>query len=84
MDPTSIFLTANILARKHGIDRIDIVRSRSIGLKPRGYYVTLRFTLLRFAHIDLEGPTLDREIRALRDSFVTANYAKIMYNGPLV
>ena len=35
-DPTAIFLTANTLARKHGVGRIDIVENRFIGLKSRG------------------------------------------------
>ena len=35
-DPTSIFLTANTLSRKHGVGRIDIVENRFIGLKSRG------------------------------------------------
>lgn len=38
-------------------------------------------TCLRSAHIDLEGLVLDREVRALRDQFVTFNYSKILYNG---
>jgi len=38
-------------------------------------------TCLRAAHIDLEGLCLDREVRALRDQFVTFNYSKILYNG---
>lgn len=80
-DPTSIFLTANTLARKHGIGRIDIVENRFIGLKSRGCYETPGLTILRLAHIDLEGLVLDREIRALRDAFVTVNYSKILYNG---
>jgi argininosuccinate synthase len=33
------------------------------------------------AHIDLEGLVLVREVRALRDQFVTFNYAKLLYNG---
>ena len=69
-EPTSIFLTANTLARKHGVGRIDIVENRFIGLKSRDC-----------AHVDLEGLTLDREVRALRDQFVTVNYSKILYNG---
>lgn len=80
-DPTSIFLAANKLARKHGVGRIDIVENRFIGLKSRGCYETPGLTILRSAHIDLEGLTLDREIRALRDQFVTVNYSKILYNG---
>jgi argininosuccinate synthase len=34
-DP-GIFLTANALARKHGVGRIDMVENRPIGLKSRG------------------------------------------------
>lgn len=37
--------------------------------------------MLRAAHIDIEGLTLDREVRALRDQFVTFNYGRILYNG---
>ncbi|KAK1078996.1 argininosuccinate synthetase, partial [Friedmanniomyces endolithicus] len=55
--------------------------NRFIGLKSRGCYETPGLTMLRSAHIDLEGLTMDREIRALRDQFVTFAYAKILYNG---
>jgi len=80
-DPTSLFLAANALARKHGIGRIDIVENRFIGLKSRGCYETPGLTILRMAHIDIEGLTLDREIRALRDQFVTIGWSRILYNG---
>lgn len=80
-DPLSLFLTANAIARRHGIGRIDIVENRFIGLKSRGCYETPGLTILRSAHIDLEGLVLDREIRSLRDQFVTFNYSKILYNG---
>ena len=33
------------------------------------------------AHIDLEGLTLDRNVRALRDQFVTIELSRILYNG---
>ncbi|KAK1017122.1 argininosuccinate synthetase [Friedmanniomyces endolithicus] len=80
-DPVDLFLTANTIARRHGVGRIDIVENRFIGLKSRGCYETPGLTMLRSAHIDLEGLTMDREIRALRDQFVTFAYAKILYNG---
>lgn len=35
------------------------------------------------AHINLEGLVLDREVRDLRDQFVTSNYAKVPYNKSL-
>ncbi|MCJ1252478.1 argininosuccinate synthetase [Lignoscripta atroalba] len=80
-DPLELFLTANAIARRHGVGRIDIVENRFIGLKSRGCYETPGLTLLRSAHLDLEGLVLDREVRALRDQFVTFHYAKILYNG---
>ncbi|KAF3939421.1 hypothetical protein ABW19_dt0201535 [Dactylella cylindrospora] len=76
-----LFLKVNTIARKHGVGRIDIVENRFIGLKSRGCYETPGLTCLRAAHVDLEGLVLDREVRALRDQFVTFNYAKILYNG---
>lgn len=80
-DSVELFLTANKLARRNGVGRIDIVENRFIGIKSRGCYETPGLTLLRSAHIDLEGLTLDREVRALRDNFVTVNYSRILYNG---
>ncbi|EGP89965.1 unnamed protein product [Zymoseptoria tritici ST99CH_1A5] len=80
-DSVDLFLAANAIARKHGVGRIDIVENRFIGLKSRGCYETPGFTMLRAAHIDLEGLVMDREVRALRDQFVTFNYAKLLYNG---
>lgn len=80
-DAVELFLESNAIARRHGVGRIDIVENRFIGLKSRGCYETPGLTCLRAAHIDLEGLVLDREVRALRDQFVTFNYAKILYNG---
>jgi argininosuccinate synthase len=80
-DAVELFLEANAIARRHGVGRIDIVENRFIGLKSRGCYETPGLTCLRSAHIDLEGLVLDREVRALRDQFITFNYAKILYNG---
>lgn len=80
-DGVEIFLALNALARKHGIGRIDIVENRFIGVKSRGCYESPGATILRAAHIDLEGLTLDRNVRALRDQFVTFELSKILYNG---
>lgn len=80
-EPLDLFLAANTIARRHGVGRIDIVENRFIGLKSRGCYETPGLTILRSAHVDLEGLVLDKEIRALRDQFVTFNYSKILYNG---
>ncbi|KAE9406276.1 argininosuccinate synthetase [Gymnopus androsaceus JB14] len=69
------------LSRKHGIGRIDIVENRFIGVKSRGCYESPGATILRAAHIDLEGLTLDRNVRALRDQFVSIEFSRILYNG---
>lgn len=80
-DPVDVFLALNALARKHGIGRIDIVENRFIGVKSRGCYESPAATILRVAHMDIEGLTLDRNVRALRDQFVTIELARILYNG---
>lgn len=80
-DSVELFVALNKLGFTHGIGRIDIVENRFIGLKSRGCYETPGLTMLRAAHIDIEGLVLDREVRALRDQFTTFNYAKILYNG---
>ncbi|KAK0189205.1 argininosuccinate synthetase [Armillaria mellea] len=72
-DPVEIFLALNALGRKHG--------NRFIGVKSRGCYESPGATILRAAHVDLEGLTLDRNVRALRDQFVTIEFSRILYNG---
>lgn len=79
--PVPIFLELNALARKHGIGRIDIVENRFIGVKSRGCYESPGATILRVAHMDIEGLTLDRNVRRLRDQFVTPQLSQILYNG---
>ncbi|KAI9338525.1 argininosuccinate synthase [Obelidium mucronatum] len=74
------FLYLNQLGRKHGVGRIDIVENRFIGIKSRGCYETPGGTILRAAHVDLEGLTLDREVRRLRDQF-SQRLSEIIYNG---
>lgn len=80
-DSVEIFLALNALARKHGIGRIDIVENRFIGVKSRGCYESPGATILRVAHMDVEGLTLDRNVRRLRDEFVTPQLSQILYNG---
>ena len=61
-DSVDLFLTANSIARRNGVGRLDIVENRFIGLKSRGCYETPGLTMLRAAHVDLEGLVLDREV----------------------
>lgn len=80
-NPLDIFLDISNLARTNGVGRIDIVEDRYINLKSRGCYEQAPLTVLRKAHVDLEGLVLDKEIRQIRDSFVTPTYSRLLYNG---
>jgi argininosuccinate synthase len=66
-DSLELFLYCNTIAGKHGIGRIDIVENRFVGIKSRGVYETPGGTLLRAAHLDLEGITMDRFLVRARD-----------------
>ncbi|KNE59971.1 argininosuccinate synthase [Allomyces macrogynus ATCC 38327] len=78
--PLDVFLYLNTLGRRNGIGRIDIVENRFIGIKSRGCYETPGGTILLKAHKDLEGLTMDREVRKLRDE-LSFKYAHLLYNG---
>lgn len=80
-DSVELFLALNEVGRRNGVGRIDIVENRYIGLKSRGCYDSPAMTILRLAHLDLEGLVLDREVRSLRDQFVTHTWSKLLYNG---
>ncbi|RKP03250.1 hypothetical protein CXG81DRAFT_9826 [Caulochytrium protostelioides] len=79
-DILDLFLYVNELGRKHGIGRVDIVENRFIGIKSRGCYETPGGTILLKAHIDLEGLTLDREVRRLRNE-AGDKLGLVLYNG---
>lgn len=80
-EPVALFTYLNTVARRNGIGRIDIVESRFIGVKSRGCYETPGGTILRTAHKDLEGLTLDGQLRALRDQNITIPFSRCLYNG---
>ncbi|KAG1054732.1 hypothetical protein G6F43_003268 [Rhizopus delemar] len=80
-EPVQLFTYLNTVARRNGIGRIDIVESRFIGVKSRGCYETPGGTILRTAHQDLEGLTLDGQLRAYRDQNITIPYGRSLYNG---
>lgn len=80
-DSVQLFKELNRIGKVHGIGRIDIVENRLIGLKSRGCYDSPAMTILRLAHLDLEGLVLDAQVRSLRDQFVTHNWSTYLYNG---
>ena len=79
-DPLELFLAVNALGSRHGIGRIDIVENRFVGIKSRGVYETPGGTILREAHMDIEGIAMDREVMRLRDS-LSPKFSELIYNG---
>lgn len=79
-DPLKMYLWLNDIANKHGIGRVDIVENRFVGIKSRGVYETPGATILRCAHLDIEGIAMDREVMRLRD-MLSPKFAEIVYNG---
>jgi argininosuccinate synthase len=80
-ESVALFNELNSIGKVHGIGRIDIVENRFIGLKSRGCYDAPAMTILRLAHLDLEGLVLDGQVRSLRDQFVTHHWSTLLYNG---
>ena len=79
-DPLDLFMYANEIARAHAIGRIDIVENRFVGIKSRGVYETPGGTLLRAAHMDLEGICMDREVKRITEG-LSNEFARLCYNG---
>merc|ERR1712071_565611 len=79
-DPLELFLYCNTIAGKHGIGCIDIVENRFVGIKSRGVYETPGGTLLRDAHMDLEGICMDREVKRIAEH-MGSEFARLCYNG---
>ncbi|RYP82655.1 hypothetical protein DL770_005544 [Monosporascus sp. CRB-9-2] len=75
-----IFKGANEIGRVNGIGRVDIVESRFIGLKSRGCYDSPGLSILRQAHMDLEGLVMDSKVRSIRDR-LSQDWSAAIYNG---
>ena len=70
----------NELGKKHGIGGLDLVESRFVGMKSRGYYETPGGTILWHGHRAIESITLDRGAMHLKDELMP-RYASLIYNG---
>lgn len=79
-DPLEIYTYLNKIGGENGIGRIDIVENRFIGMKSRGIYETPAGEIIRQAHLDIEGITMDKEVRKLRN-ILADQYANQLYNG---
>jgi len=78
--PLELFQYLNGLGCENGIGRIDIVENRFVGIKSRGVYETPAGTILRIAHMDIEGIAMDREVLKLRN-MLTPKVSELIYNG---
>ncbi|OHE96017.1 argininosuccinate synthase [Colletotrichum orchidophilum] len=79
-DAVELFGLLNAIGKEHAVGRIDIVENRMIGLKSRGCYDSPAMTILRLAHISLEGLVMDGRVRALRD-LLSKQWSELLYNG---
>ncbi|KAI0109350.1 argininosuccinate synthase [Hypoxylon sp. NC0597] len=79
-DSIELFALLNELGKEHGVGRIDIVENRFLGLKSRGCYDSPAMTILRLAHISIEGLVLDGRVRSLRDN-LSKQWSELIYNG---
>jgi argininosuccinate synthase len=78
--PLGLFTYLNEIGAANGIGRIDLVENRFVGIKSRGIYESPAMTILRVAHLDIEGIAMDREVLRLRD-LLTPKFSEIVYNG---
>jgi argininosuccinate synthase len=79
-EPLELFTHLNKVGARNGVGRIDIVENRFVGIKSRGIYETPAMTILRAAHMDIEGIAMDREVMRLRD-MLTPKFSELVYNG---
>ena len=78
--PLNLFVYLNKVGGANGIGRVDLVENRFVGMKSRGVYETPAGTILMQAHLDMEGITMDREVKLIRDSLIP-KIASLIYNG---
>ena len=79
-NPLHIINYLNLVGRKNGIGRVDMVENRFIGIKSRGVYETPGATILFEAHRDLEGIAMDKEVMHIRDLLIP-KFSELIYNG---
>jgi argininosuccinate synthase len=79
-DPLDLFVYLNKLGGENGIGLCDMVENRFVGIKSRGIYETPGGTILRAAHMDIEGIAMDREVMRLRN-MLTEKFAELIYYG---
>jgi len=79
-DPLKMLIYLNKVGAENAIGRVDLVENRYVGVKSRGIYETPGGTILWFAHRDLEGIAMDKEVMHLRDMLIP-KFSELIYNG---
>ena len=80
MSPAKLLTKLNTLGGANGIDRLDLVENRFVGMKSRGIYETPGGTILLTARRAMESITLDRGAAHQKDELMP-RYAELVYNG---
>jgi argininosuccinate synthase len=80
LKPAALLTRLNVLGRKHGIGRLDLVENRFVGMKSRGMYETPGGAILLAAHRGIESITLDRGAAHLKDELMP-KYSELIYYG---
>ena len=75
-----LFVYLNKIGSENAIGIVDMVENRFVGVKSRGIYECPGATILRTAHQDIEGITMDREVMKIRD-MLTLKFSELVYNG---
>ena len=79
-EPLELFYYLNQIGSENGIGLCDMVENRFVGIKSRGVYETPGATILRAAHMDIEGIAMDREVMRLRN-MLTEKFSELIYYG---
>jgi argininosuccinate synthase len=81
---SELILELNRIAGRHGVGRIDMVENRLVGIKSREVYEAPGATVLYKAYQDLLSLTTDRWTFHYFLTHIPHEYAKLVYEGPLV
>jgi len=79
-DPLKLFIYLNKIGGENGVGRVDLVENRFVGMKSRGVYETPGGTILMNAHLDIEGITMDKEVKQIQDTLIP-KISALIYNG---